>query len=257
MNTDPRNDTMSQPAAQPQATAAPQSGVKWRFPAVHPEGRKFGAIAVAITFLAFLVGWSVLGWLLAGVTLWVFAFFRDPVRVTPNDPNMLIAPADGLITLIQQVPPPREIAGTDGLGDAEMTRVSIFMSVFDVHINRTPISGTVKSVVYISGKFINADLDKASEDNERQHIVVERADGLRIGFTQIAGLVARRIMPFVKPGDVVAAGQRIGLIRFGSRVDIYLPAGTAPRVTLGQRTIAGETVIAKLGEQESVTGIFQ
>jgi len=138
-----------------------------------------------------------------------------------------------------------------------MTRVSIFMSVFDVHINRTPISGTVRQVVYISGKFINADLDKASEDNERQHIVVERADGLRIGFTQIAGLVARRIVPFVKPGDVVAAGQRIGLIRFGSRVDIYLPEGTAPRVTLGQRTVADETIIAKLGESEAVSGIFQ
>ena len=138
-----------------------------------------------------------------------------------------------------------------------VTRVSIFMSVFDVHINRTPISGTVKSVVYISGKFINADLDKASEDNERQHIVVERSDGLRIGFTQIAGLVARRIVPFVKPGDVVAAGQRIGLIRFGSRVDIYLPAGTQPRVALGQQTVAGETVIARLGEDHAMTGVFQ
>jgi phosphatidylserine decarboxylase len=115
----------------------------------------------------------------------------------------------------------------------------------------------VKSVVYITGKFINADLDKASEDNERQHIVVERQDGLRIGFTQIAGLVARRIVPFVKPGDVVAAGQRIGLIRFGSRVDIYLPAGTAPAVVLGQRTIAGETVIARLGDNTGLTGVFQ
>jgi len=257
MENNPPNDNAPQPDAQSQAFAAPQSGVKWRFPAIHPEGRKFGAIAVVITLLAFVLGWSILGWLLAGVTLWVFAFFRDPVRVTPNDPDLLVAPADGLITLIQTVSPPREIAGADGLGDSPMMRVSIFMSVFDVHINRTPISGAIKSVVYISGKFINADLDKASEDNERQHIVVERADGLRIGFTQIAGLVARRIMPFVKPGDVVAAGQRIGLIRFGSRVDIYLPAGTAPRVTLGQRTVAGETVIAKLGERANVTGIFQ
>lgn len=236
---------------------SPQNGVKWRFPAIHPEGRKFGAIAVAITLLFFFIGLEVLGWLMAGLTLWVFAFFRDPVRVTPADPELLIAPADGLITLIQQVPPPREIAGPNGLGDAPMWRVSIFMSVFDVHINRTPISGTVRQVVYISGKFINADLDKASEDNERQHIVVERNDGLRIGFTQIAGLVARRIVPFVKPGDVVAAGQRIGLIRFGSRVDIYLPAGTLPRVTLGQRTIAGETVIARLGETQTVNGVFQ
>ena len=257
MEPDPDTLHPSQADAPSHAAPAPQSGVKWRFPAIHPEGRKFGAIAVGITLLLFFVGWEVLAWLMAGVTLWVFAFFRDPVRVTPNDPDLLVAPADGLITLIQQVPPPREIAGADGIGDAPMMRVSIFMSVFDVHINRTPIAGTVKSVVYISGKFINADLDKASEDNERQHIVVERNDGLRIGFTQIAGLVARRILPFVKAGDVVAAGQRIGLIRFGSRVDIYLPAGTMPRVALGQRTIAGETVIARLGETGTVTGIFQ
>ncbi|MCH4152164.1 MAG: phosphatidylserine decarboxylase [Sphingobium sp.] len=237
--------------------AESQSGVKWRFPAIHPEGRKFGAIAIGITLLFWVLGWKPLAWLMAGVSIWVFAFFRDPVRATPQGQDLLVAPADGLITLIQRVPPPREIAGEEGIGSGLMTRVSIFMSVFDVHINRTPISGTVRQVVYISGKFINADLDKASEDNERQHIVVERADGLRIGFTQIAGLVARRIVPFVKPGDVVAAGQRIGLIRFGSRVDIYLPEGTAPRVTLGQRTVAGETVIAKLGESEAVSGIFQ
>ena len=134
------------------------------------------------------------------------------------------------------------------------TRVSIFMSVFDVHINRTPIAGSVKNVIYISGKFLNADLDKASEDNERQHILVERSDGLRIGFTQIAGLVARRIVPFVKPGDMVAAGQRIGLIRFGSRVDVYLPEGTAPKVALGQRIVAGETVLARIGDNASVAG---
>ena len=234
-----------------------QQGVKWRFPAVHPEGRKFGAIAIGITLLFLILHWNILAWLMAGVTVWVFAFFRDPVRVTPADPNVLVAPADGLITLIQTVPPPREIAGPDGIGAEPMVRVSIFMSVFDVHINRTPIAGTIRSVVYISGKFLNADLDKASEDNERQHIVVERSDGLRIGFTQIAGLVARRIVPFVKPGDIVAAGQRIGLIRFGSRVDVYLPAGTLPRVALGQRTLAGETVIARLGESEPVTGVFQ
>ncbi|MGE4409978.1 MAG: phosphatidylserine decarboxylase [Sphingomonadales bacterium] len=243
--------------AGPASPPPPQQGVKWRFPAIHPEGRKFGAIAAAITALLFIVGWGVPGWIMVGITIWVFAFFRDPVRVTPSDPNLLIAPADGLVTLIQQVPPPREIAGPEGLGSDPMWRVSIFMSVFDVHINRTPISGTVRQVVYISGKFINADLDKASEDNERQHIVVERGDGLRIGFTQIAGLVARRIVPFVKPGDVVAAGQRIGLIRFGSRVDIYLPAGTMPRIALGQRAIAGETVIARLGETQAGSGIFQ
>jgi phosphatidylserine decarboxylase len=138
-----------------------------------------------------------------------------------------------------------------------MVRVSIFMSVFDVHINRAPITGTIRRVIYISGKFLNADLDKASEDNERQHFLVEGVDGMRIGFTQIAGLVARRIVPFVKAGDIVAAGQRVGLIRFGSRVDVYLPAGTQPRVALGQRTVAGETVLAKAGENVRVDGTAQ
>jgi phosphatidylserine decarboxylase len=238
-------------------TPAAGGTVKWRFPAVHPEGRKFAAIAAAITALVFLLGWPWLGWPLVGVTVWVLTFFRDPVRATPQDDALVIAPADGLITLIQRVPPPREMSGPQGLGEDSMVRVSIFMSVFDVHINRAPIAGMIKAVVYISGKFLNADLDKASEDNERQHILVERDDGVRIGFTQIAGLVARRIVPFVKPGDTVAAGQRIGLIRFGSRVDVYLPAGTSPKVVLGQRTVAGETVIARIGDSQSVAGIFQ
>jgi phosphatidylserine decarboxylase len=131
------------------------------------------------------------------------------------------------------------------------------MSVFDVHINRAPIAGTIKRVVYISGKFLNADLDKASEDNERQHFVMEGTGGLRVGFTQIAGLVARRIVPFVKAGDIVAGGQRIGLIRFGSRVDVYLPAGTAPAVILGQRTLAGETIVARVGEARAAEGVSQ
>jgi phosphatidylserine decarboxylase len=192
-----------------------------------------------------------------GVTIWVLAFFRDPIRTVPQGDNFIIAPADGMVTLIQNVPPPKELQGADGLGDDLMTRVSIFMSVFDVHINRTPISGTVRQVVYIAGKFLNADLDKASEDNERQHFLVERHDGLRIGFTQIAGLVARRIVPFVKPGDMVVAGQRIGLIRFGSRVDVYLPKGTAPQVALGQRCIAGETILGTVGAAAALGGIRQ
>ncbi len=232
----------------------PQSeGVKWRFPSVHPEGRKFAVISAAITCVIALVGWQSLGWLMVGVTVWVLAFFRDPVRTTPRNERYVIAPADGMVTLIQSVPAPQELVGE--LGDSHFTRVSIFMSVFDVHINRTPVAGTIKQVVYIAGKFLNADLDKASEDNERQHFVVERSDGVKVGFTQIAGLVARRIVPFVKPGDIVAAGQRIGLIRFGSRVDVYLPAGTAPKVALGQRCVAGETVIGILGDNESVCGI--
>jgi phosphatidylserine decarboxylase len=203
------------------------------------------------------LAWETLAWPMAGITIWVAAFFRDPIRSVPQGEGLVIAPADGLITLIQQVPPPPELAGDAGLGEAPMTRVSIFMSVFDVHINRAPIAGTIRQVVYISGKFLNADLDKASEDNERQHFLVESPEGVRIGFTQIAGLVARRIVPFVKAGDLVGRGQRIGLIRFGSRVDVYLPAGTSPRVALGQRTIAGETIIAKLGEQDPAVGIPQ
>lgn len=240
-----------------QPVAPTRTSVKWSFPAIHPEGKRFGAISAAITLIFALLGWSIPAWIMVGITIWVFAFFRDPVRAVPNEENAIIAPADGLVTLIQVVPPPPEMAGPDKLGNEPMTRVSIFMSVFDVHINRTPISGTIQDVVYISGKFINADLDKASEDNERQHILVERSDGVRIGFTQIAGLVARRIVPFVKRGDMVAAGQRVGLIRFGSRVDVYLPAGTAPKVALGTHTVAGETILARLGDNQPTTGVIQ
>ncbi len=234
------------------------STVKWRFPTVHPEGRKYAAISFGITLLLTIVS-NILFWPMIGVTIWVLTFFRDPVRTTPQGDGLIVAPADGLVTMIQRVPVPRELIGD--LGEAPLVRVSMFMSVFDVHINRTPIAGTIRQVVYISGKFLNADLDKASDENERQHIVVEGrplADGSvrRIGFTQIAGLVARRIVPFVKPGDMVATGQRVGLIRFGSRVDVYLPDDCAPQVTLGQRTIAGETVIGRVGGIP-VTGISQ
>jgi phosphatidylserine decarboxylase len=234
------------------------TNVRYRMPNVHPEGRKFVVVAAAISLIFFcVVGWDWLGWILAGITLWVAAFFRDPIRTTPKGEGLVIAPADGMVTMIASVPPPPELAGEEGLGDAPMTRVSIFMSVFDVHINRAPIAGEIKRVVYIAGKFLNADLDKASEDNERQHFLVESADGTRIGFTQIAGLVARRIVPWVKVGDHVTAGQRVGLIRFGSRVDVFLPAGTASRVLLGQRTIAGETVVAKIGEAAALEGVAQ
>ena len=231
--------------------------VKWRFPAVHPEGRKYAVGVGAAAALAFFLHWGFLGWLLAGLTIWVASFFRDPVRTTPRGNRLVIAPADGLITMIAKVPPPPELRGPDGLSDPDYTRVSIFMSVFDVHINRAPISGRVTRIAYVPGKFVNADLDKASEDNERQHLLIEGADGLRIGFTQIAGLVARRILAFVRQGDSVDAGQRIGLIRFGSRVDVYLPAGTSPRVLLGQQAIAGETVLAEIGVDATLTGISQ
>ncbi|MDQ3144373.1 MAG: phosphatidylserine decarboxylase [Pseudomonadota bacterium] len=232
------------------------TAVKWRFPSVHPEGRKFTVIAAFVALLAFLLLPDAIGWLLVGVTVWVATFFRDPIRTTPQDSDLIVAPADGLVTMISRVAPPPELAGEGGLS-GEFTRVSIFMSVFDVHINRTPIAGRIRKIAYVPGKFLNADLDKASEDNERQHFLVEREDGLKIGFTQIAGLVARRIMAFVKEGDQVAAGERIGLIRFGSRVDVYLPAGTGSQVLLGQRTIAGETLLGIVGQDPQRPGLSQ
>jgi phosphatidylserine decarboxylase len=233
---------------------------QWRWPSIHPEGRKFGLIAVALALLVLLAfDIAILGWPLLGLSAFVFAFFRDPERVVPQGPDLIVAPADGLVSLICQVPPPPELQFDDeggrGLGADPVTRVSIFMSVFDVHINRAPVPGTVRRIVYIPGKFLNADLDKASEENERQHILIEKADGQPIGFTQIAGLVARRIIPFVKPGDLVAGGQRVGLIRFGSRVDVYLPRGTDSRVLLGQKVVAGETVLAEVGRQALIEGV--
>ncbi len=242
---------MSLPETGPAGTPT----IRWRFPSVHPDGRKFVAIGAAITLLFAFLAWETLAWPMLGVTIWIATFFRDPIRTVPQGDMLIVAPADGLVTLIRQVVPPREL--TSVLGEQPLVRVSIFMSVFDVHIQRSPIAGTIKQVTYISGKFLNADLDKASEDNERQHIVVERRDGLRIGFTMIAGLVARRIVPFVKPGDLIVAGQRVGLIRFGSRVDVYLPLGTAPQIAIGQRTIAGETVLATLGVAQPTVGISQ
>ncbi len=234
----------------------------WHWPSVHPEGRKFALIAAALCGLMAFFAWETIAWPLAALTIFILAFFRDPQRVTPRDDRLVIAPADGLVTLISKVPPPPELivddgSGAPGLSDQPVTRISIFMSVFDVHINRAPIGGTVRRVIYIPGKFLNADLDKASEENERQHILIDRGDGTAIGFTQIAGLVARRIVPFVKPGDILAAGQRVGLIRFGSRVDVYLPAGTDARVLLGQKIIAGETVLAEIGQHGLIEGVLQ
>ena len=232
--------------------------VRYRMPSVHPDGRKFVVVAGAIALLLLVIlDWELLGWLAAGLTFWTAAFFRDPIRTTPTGDGLVVAPADGLVTMIATVPPPREVVGEDALPDEPVIRVSIFMSVFDVHINRTPIAGTITRIVYIAGKFLNADLDKASEDNERQHILVEGEDGTKVAFTQIAGLVARRIVPWIKVGDRVAAGQRIGLIRFGSRVDVYLPVGTSSQVLLGQRTVAGETIVARVDVSELIEGVAQ
>ena len=234
----------------------------WNWPPIHPEGRKYGLIVLAISLIPLFMGWGFGFAIVLGVAAWVFSFFRDPERVIPQAESAIIAPADGIVSLIAQVEPPAELVGDDGSGApglaaGPVTRVSIFMSVFDVHINRAPIGGTVRRLVYIPGKFMNADLDKASEENERQHILIDRPDGTAVGFTQIAGLVARRIVPFVKPGDMLAVGQRVGLIRFGSRVDVYLPAGTDSKVLLGQKVVAGETVLAEIGRQKLIEGIAQ
>ena len=236
--------------------------IQSRIPSIHPEGRQFGIAALGISLVLAYLAWETLAWPMAFLSLGIFAFFRDPERVVPQDERYIVSPADGTVVQIAEVEPPRELvvddgSGSVGLAAGPVTRVSIFMSVFDVHINRTPIAGMVQRVVYMPGQFMNADLDKASEENERQHILIERSDGLQVGFTQIAGFVARRIVPFVKPGDTLGVGQRVGLIRFGSRVDVYLPAGTGSKVLLGQTVVAGETVIAEVGSRPLREGVSQ
>lgn len=206
------------------------------------DGWRFIAIFAAVTFLAALTGLAWLFWPLMALTLWSVYFFRDPARGVPQEDGLLIAPADGLVQMVAEAVPPAEL----GLGDQPLTRVSIFLSVFDVHINRAPCAGTVETMAYRSGKFLNAAAEKASEDNERMAIAFRRADGRLIGCVQIAGWVARRIVCYVKPGQSVATGERFGHIRFGSRTDLYLPPGARLLVAAGQRMIGGETVMAEL-----------
>lgn len=208
---------------------------------MHPEGRKFVAIAAAITLVLFAL-WEPLGWIGAGLTVWVYYFFRDPERVTPDRAGVMVSPADGVVSLLEPATPPAEL----GLGEAPMTRISVFMSVFNCHVNRIPAAGRITAVAYHEGKFLNASLDKASTDNERNGIAVELPDGRKYGVVQIAGLVARRILCWSVVDEAMERGQRFGLIRFGSRLDIYLPEGAEPLVEIGQTMIAGETVIATL-----------
>ena len=208
---------------------------------MHPEGRKFVAIFAAITLVLFAIE-DVFGWIGVGLTVWCYYFFRDPERVTPDQPGLIISPADGVVSLIEPAVPPREL----GLPEQELTRVSVFMSVFDCHVNRAPVAGKIEQIAYKPGKFLNASLDKASEDNERNSLVIRMEDGRSLTVTQIAGLVARRIVSFTQEGAVLDRGERFGLIRFGSRLDIYLPDGVDPSVKIGQIMIAGETVIADL-----------
>ena len=212
---------------------------------VHPDGHKFVAIGAVLTLLFFML-WPPIGWLLAGLTAWIVYFFRDPARVTPVRDGLVVSAADGRISSIDKVRPPPEL----GLGPEERIRVSTFLSVFDVHINRAPVTGRIVRSVYIPGAFLNAALDKASEENERRALVIETPSGSEIGVVQIAGLIARRIVTFSREGESVAAGQRFGLIRFGSRVDVFLPPGRSAIVSVGQRAIGGETVFADLKSDE-------
>ena len=209
---------------------------------MHPEGRKFVAIFAAITAVLWLV-WEPLFWMGVGMTVWCYYFFRDPVRSVAQKPGLILSPADGVVSLITKTVPPVEML----LGDKPLTRVSVFMNVFNCHVNRAPMAGEVIAITYHHGKFVNASLDKASEHNERNSITIEAADKTRIGVTQIAGLVARRIVCFTKLGNGLSVGERFGLIRFGSRLDVFLPEGIEPAVGLGQTAVAGETILAHLG----------
>lgn len=213
---------------------------------IHPDGWRFIFAAAVLALILFWVGWTPLGWVMVVVALWITYFFRDPWRVTPTRPGLVVSPADGMVVTADQVPPPRELQ----MGEAPMTRIGIFLNVFDVHINRAPLGGRVRKLAYTKGKFVNASLDKASEDNERMAIRIASQEGPDVAVVQIAGLVARRIVTKLTEGQEIATGERFGLIRFGSRTDVYLPLEWAPLVVPGQRVIGGETVIADAVSRE-------
>ena len=206
---------------------------------IHPDGWKFIAISAAVTIILFIL-WVPLGWVGLIVTLWMAYFFRDPWRVTPTRPGLIVSPADGIVVALAPAPPPPEL----GMGSEPVPRIGIFLNLFDVHVARAPVGGRLAARRYTKGRFVNASLDKASEHNERLAIRMVQADGPDIAFVLIAGLVARRIVCEAYEGQLLAAGERIGLIRFGSRVDVYCPPPYVPLVAQGQRTIAGETVLA-------------
>jgi phosphatidylserine decarboxylase len=208
---------------------------------VHPEGYPFIIGFAVVTLILFWL-WEPGGWIATFATLWCVYFFRDPQRATPTYAGVVVAPADGRIVSVATAVPPADL----GLGPAPMLRISIFMSVFDCHVNRSPVLGRIERIVYHEGLFLNASLDKASEDNERNALIIATPEGTRVAVVQIAGLIARRIVRFVNDGQALAAGQRVGMIRFGSRADVYLPAGTVALVGEGQTATAGETVLAEL-----------
>lgn len=212
---------------------------------INKAGWPFIALFAVVSALLATIS-PALGWIGLVLTAWCVYFFRDPDRVTPTKPGLVVSPADGRVTLITKVAPPPEL----GMGEEKLTRISVFLNVFDVHVNRCPTDGVIKAAEYKPGKFLNADLDKASEENERMSIRLGLPDGREVAFVQIAGLVARRIIWWVAPGQSLKAGERYGLIRFGSRCDIYLPDGVHPQVVVGQKMIAGETVLADLNSSD-------
>ena len=214
-------------------------------PPIHPDGWKFIGVAAAASLLLFLV-WVPLGWIGVVVTLWIVFFFRDPWRVTPIRPGLIVSPADGVVVSLAPARPPPELA----VGNDPVPRIGIFLNLFDVHVARTPLGGAVTALRYTKGRFVNASLDKASEDNERLAVLVTPDEGPPVAFVLIAGLVARRIVCGIRAGQRVGAGERIGLIRFGSRVDVYLPPPYVPLVAPGQRMVGGETVLADRLAQE-------
>jgi phosphatidylserine decarboxylase len=220
---------------------------------LHPDGFKFVAAGVLATLLLFLL-WAPAGWAAAVVTLWMVYFFRDPWRVTPTRPGLLISPADGIVVSIAAATPPAELA----MGDMAVVRIGIFLNIFDVHVTRAPVGGRVAAMRYTKGRFVNASLDKASLDNERLAIRIAPPEGPDVAFVLVAGLVARRIVCNLYDGQQVATGQRVGIIRFGSRVDIYCPPPYVPMVVAGQRMVGGETVIAdRFAEESPRRGVAQ
>lgn len=228
--------------------------ISWKdylLPNIHSEGWRFVGIFAAVTALLAII-WQPLGLIGLVLTIWCYYFFRDPTRITPKIDDVVVSPADGTVQMISQVEAPAEL----NMGKKKFTRVSIFMSVFNVHVNRAPAEGKIINAVYIPGKFLNATLDKASKDNERQLLAMKTKCGKEICFVQIAGLIARRIVCDAQIGQEYKAGERFGMIRFGSRLDVYLPEGVNPKVVLGQTMVAGETVIANLtDEAKAVEGV--
>lgn len=219
---------------------------------IHKDGYFFTCIFAIISYLAGLM-FAPLGWMFVILTFWCIYFFRDPDRITPTDDKNIVSPADGVVSKIEKVPVPAEL----GIGHDEVTRISVFLSVFNCHVNRVPASGKITQILYHHGKFFNAALDKASIHNERNLVVMKLKNGKNLVFTQIAGLIARRIVCELEEGQEVEVGERYGIIRFGSRMDIYLPKGELAQVIEGQNMVAGETILAKIGSKEKIKGTIQ